>query len=150
IAGFVNETEEEHKETLDLLDKAQFDFIYSYVYSPRSKTRAAKMEDTLPDDIKGARLREIQAYQLKIQDKIHQTMLGKTYRVLVDSDGNMGGIKKWKGRTNCNRIVHFRPETDEQDFKWHWVDVKITSATALSCQGELVQDLGKKAPSLLH
>jgi tRNA-2-methylthio-N6-dimethylallyladenosine synthase len=148
IAGFVNETEEEHQETLDLLDKAQFDLIYSYTYSPRAKTRADKMEDLLPRDVKGARLRQIQAHQLDIQNKLHQTMIGKTYRVLVDSDGNMGGTKKWKGRTNCNRIVHFVPETIEQDFKWHWVDVKITSATALSCQGELVKDLGKTAPSL--
>ena len=149
IAGFVNETEEEHKETLDLLDKAQFDFIYSYVYSPRAKTRAAKMEDLLPDDIKGERLREIQAHQLKIQDKIRQTMIGKTFRMLVEDFGTMGGIKKWKGRTNCNRIVHFKPENEETDFKWHWVDVKVTSATALSCQGDLILDSGKKAPSLL-
>ena len=148
IAGFVNETEEEHQATLDLLDKAQFDFIYSYVYSKRNKTRAAKMEDSLDDETRGRRLREIQAHQLKIQDKIHQTMLGKIYRVLVDDEGNMGGVKKWKGRTNCNRIVHFRPENDEKNYKWHWVDVKITSATALSCQGELVADLGRTAPSL--
>jgi tRNA-2-methylthio-N6-dimethylallyladenosine synthase len=148
IAGFVNETDEEHQATLDLLDKAQFDFIYSYVYSKRNKTRAANFEDSLSDDVRGARLREIQAYQLKIQDKIHQTIIGNTYRILVDSDGNMGGIKKWKGRTNCNRIVHFVPSDLETDYKWHWVDVKITSATALSCQGEFVADLGKQAPSL--
>jgi tRNA-2-methylthio-N6-dimethylallyladenosine synthase len=150
IAGFVNETDEEHAATLDLLDKAQFDFIYSYVYSKRNKTRAANFEDSLSDDVRGARLREIQAYQLKIQDKIHQTMIGKTFRVLVDSDGNMGGIKKWKGRTNCNRIVHFVPENNEKDFKWHWVDVKIISATALSCQAEFLTDLGKQAPSLFR
>jgi tRNA-2-methylthio-N6-dimethylallyladenosine synthase len=150
IAGFVNETEEEHKETLTLLDKAQFDFIYSYVYSPRAKTRAAKMDDLLPDDVKGERLREIQAHQLKIQDKIRQSMIGNTFRMLVEDFGNMGGVKKWKGRTNCNRIVHFKPENDEMDYKWHWVDVKVTSATALSCQGELILDLGKKAPSLLQ
>ena len=108
------------------------------------------MEDNLPNDVKGERLREIQAHQLKIQDKIHQTMIGKTYRVLVDSDGNMGGIKKWKGRTNCNRIVHFVPENTEIDFKWHWVDVKIISATALSTQAELIQDLGRRAPSTIQ
>lgn len=150
IAGFVNETEEEHKATLDLLDKAQFDFIYSYVYSKRNKTRAANFSDSLSDEVRGERLREIQAHQLKIQNAIHQTMIGKTFRVLVDSDGNMGGIKKWKGRTNCNRIVHFVPESHETDYKWHWVDVKITSATALSCQAELVRDLGKQAPSLFQ
>ena len=150
IAGFVNETEQEHQDTLNLLFKAQFDFIYSYTYSPRSKTRAEKMEDLLPNDIKGARLRQIQAYQLDIQNKIHQTMIGKTYRALVDSEGNMGGTKKWKGRTNCNRIVHFEPTSLDQDLKWHWVDVQITSATALSCQAKLVKDLGKTAPSLLQ
>ena len=150
IAGFVNETEEEHKATLDLLDKAQFDFIYSYVYSMRNKTRAAHFEDSLSDETRGLRLREIQAHQLKIQDNIHQGMLGKKFRVYVDSEGNMGGIKKWKGRTNCNRIVHFIPETLDKDYKWHWVDVEITSATALSCQAVLLADLGKQAPSLFH
>ncbi len=144
IAGFVNETEEEHKETLDLLDKAQFDAIFSYVYSKRNKTRAANMEDSLADEVRGARLREIQAHQLKIQDKIHQTLIGKTFRILVDSHGNMGGIKKWKGRTNCNRIVHFIPQDLELDYTWNWVEVTITSATALSCQGNLVRNLGKK------
>src|SRR5690606_33334916 len=118
-------------------------FIYSYVYSPRAKTRAFKMEDELPNDVKGARLREIQAYQLNIQDKIRQTMIGKTFQILVEDFGNMGGIKKWKGRTNCNRIVHFVPENDELDYKWHWVNVKVTSATSLSCQGEFVEDLGR-------
>lgn len=150
IAGFVNETDEEHKATLDLLDKAQFDFIYSYVYSKRNKTRAAHFEDSLSDEIRGSRLREIQAHQLKIQDNLHQGMLGKTFRVYVDSEGNMGGVKKWKGRTNCNRIVHFVPETLDKDYKWHWVDVEITSATALSCQANLIADLGKQAPSLFH
>jgi tRNA-2-methylthio-N6-dimethylallyladenosine synthase len=144
IAGFVNETEEEHQATLDLLDKAQFDFIYSYVYSKRNKTRAASMDDTLTDKERNRRLREIQAHQLKIQDKIHQTMIGKTYRILVDSDGNMGGVKKWKGRSNCNRIVHFIPQDLTTDYKWHWVEVEITSATALSCQGNFVRDLGRR------
>lgn len=144
IAGFVNETEEEHQATLDLLDKGQFDFIYSYVYSKRNKTRSASMEDMLSDEVRGRRLREIQAHQLKIQDKIHQTMIGKTYRILVDSDGNMGGVKKWKGRTDCNRIVHFIPQDVTTGYKWHWVEVTITSATALSCQGNFVRDLGRR------
>ncbi len=138
IAGFVNETEEEHQETLDLLTKAQFDFIYSYVYSKRQKTRAATFDDQLTDDVRGRRLREIQAHQMKIQEKIRAEMVGKTYTILVEDEGNMGGIKKWKGRTNCNRIVHFRPENDSVNYQWKWVDVKVTSATALSCQGELV------------
>ncbi len=147
IVGFPNETDEEFQATIDLLDKAQYDFIYSYAFSPRAKTKAAVMEDNLTDDIRGARLRHVQQHQLKIQEKIRAKLVGQTHRVLVEDFGAMGGVKKWKGRTNCNRIVHFRPENDQVDFQWHWVDLKITQATALSCQGELVRDYGKSAPS---
>ena len=70
IVGFPNETQEEFEDTLKLLDKAQFDFIYSYVYSARKGTKAAKMSDTLSDDVRGERLRYLQNYQLKIQEKL--------------------------------------------------------------------------------
>jgi tRNA-2-methylthio-N6-dimethylallyladenosine synthase len=144
IAGFPNETEEEHRATLDLLDKAQYDFIYSYNYSSRKGTKSSKMKDILTKDIRGRRLREIQNHQINIQAEVRKEMVGKTYRVLVESKGSMKGETKWKGRTNCFRIVHFKPETEEQDYLWHWVDLKITSVTALSCQGEIVRDHGKK------
>ncbi len=146
IAGFPNETEEEHQETLDLLEKAQFDFIYSYNFSSRKGTKAARMKDILNDDIRGRRLREIQAFQLKIQADVRSKMIGRTYRVLVEGKATMKGVMKWKGRTNCMRIVHFEPATPEADYQWHWVDLRITSATALSCQGEIVHDYGKNQP----
>lgn len=144
IAGFPNETEEEHQDTLKLLDLAQFDFIYSYNYSARKGTKASRMDDVLTDDIRGRRLREIQAKQLGIQEKIRQGMVGKTYRVLVEEKGINKGITKWMGRTSCSRIVHFEPETPESNYQWHWVDVEILSATALSTQGRLVKDYGRK------
>jgi tRNA-2-methylthio-N6-dimethylallyladenosine synthase len=148
IAGFPNETEEEHRATLDLLDKAQYDFIYSYNYSSRKGTKSSKMKDILTKDIRGRRLREIQMHQMDIQAEVRKEMVGKTYRVLVESKGSMKGETKWKGRTSCFRIVHFKPETEEQDFQWHWVDLKITSATALSCQGEVIRDYGRKVTLL--
>lgn len=147
IAGFPNETEEEHRATLELLDKAQFDFIYSYNYSSRKGTKSARMRDVLTKDVRGRRLREIQSHQLKIQEKVRAPMVGKTYRVLVEGFGNMKGIKKWKGRTSCFRIVHFEPENDDQDYMWSWVDLKIISATALSCQGVIVKNHGKSISS---
>jgi tRNA-2-methylthio-N6-dimethylallyladenosine synthase len=139
IAGFPNETEEEHQATLKLLDDAQFDFIYSYSFSARKGTKAARMNDVLDDDIRGRRLREIQAKQLEIQGKIRQGMIGKTFRVLVEEKGLSKGVTKWTGRTSCYRLVHFEPETPEQDYQWHWVDVEIISA-----QGRIVKDHGKK------
>lgn len=143
IAGFPNETEEEHRATLTLLDKAQYDFIYSYNYSSRPGTKAARMKDVLNKDIRGRRLREIQAYQLNIQEQVRQEMVGKTFRVLVEGKGFMKGQTKWKGRTSCFRIVHFEGE-ENKDYQWHWVDLKVTSATALSCQGEIIKDYGRK------
>lgn len=144
IAGFPNETEEEHQATLKLLDDAQFDFIYSYAFSPRKGTKAAKMSDAINDEIRGRRLREIQNKQLKIQENIRQGMIGKTYRILVEEKGLNKGVTKWTGRTSCYRLVHFEPETPESDYQWHWADVEITSATALSTQGKIIRDLGKK------
>ncbi len=144
IVGFVNETEEEFQDTLKLLDAAQFDFIYSYAYSERKKTRAAKMEDFLTDEIRMERLRYLQAYQLKIQEKIRASMVDQTFRVLIDGHGNMGGVKKYKGRTTCGRLIHFLPPEPEKDYQWHWADLKVTSASALSAQGVLVRDLGRR------
>jgi tRNA-2-methylthio-N6-dimethylallyladenosine synthase len=147
IAGFPNETEKEHQETIELLNKAQFDFIYSYNFSARKGTKAARMKDILTNDIRGRRLREIQAHQLKIQEGVRQEMVGKTYRVLVEGSGFMKGIKKWKGRSSCFRIIHFEG-AEGIDYQWHWVDVKVTSATALSCQAEIVRDYGKNKPGV--
>lgn len=143
IAGFPNETEEEHQATLQLLKDAQFDNIFAYAYSSRKGTKAARMNDVLTDDIRGRRLREVMDLQLSIQAAIRSQMAGKTYRVLVDGKNVNKGILKWQGRSSCNRIVHFEPETPEKDYQWHWVDIEITSATALSTQGKLLKDHGK-------
>lgn len=146
IAGFPNETEEEHQATLDLLEKAQFDFIYAYAFSARKGTKAARMQDALSDDTRGRRLREIQEKQLKIQANIRSQMVGKTYRILVEEKGVNKGILKWTGRTSCYRLVHFESEFEGKDYQWHWVDVEITSATALSTQGKVIKDWGRNLP----
>jgi len=146
IAGFPNETQSEHEDTLKLLKNAQFDFIYSYAFSKRNKTRAASIEDSLTNDTRGERLREIQALQLNIQAGIRSKLVGTELVMLVEDSGTMKGEFKFKGRTNCMRIVHFKPEDPTKDYKWHWVKVKITSTTALSCQGVLLEDYGKSFP----
>lgn len=151
IAGFPNETQEEHKETLELLSKAKFDFIYSYKFSPRKGTKAAKMPDILNQEIRSERLQEIQKHQLNIQAEVRKDMVGKTYRVLVEGKGiSKSNPNKfnWTGRTSCFRIVHFEADDvqsgdENYDLMWNWIDVKITEATALSCQGEIVEVLEK-------
>lgn len=145
IAGFPNETEEEHQDTLKLLKLANFDFVFSYAFSARKGTKAARMDDVLTDDIRGRRLREIMDVQEDVQAAQRKLMEGKTFRMLVVEKGSFKGETKWTGRTSCNRLVHFTPPTDA-DYLWHWVDVKVLSTTAFSCQGELVQDYGKQPP----
>ena len=142
IVGFVNETEKEFEQTLELLQWAQFDSIYSYAYSQRAKTRAAGMEDSLTDDIRGERLRYLQKYQLEIQKQLRASLVGKRLTVLVDGQGHIGGTHRWKGRSNCNRIVHILPQESDKNYQWTWLDVHITKSTALSCRGEILQEHG--------
>ncbi|MBL7666077.1 MAG: tRNA (N6-isopentenyl adenosine(37)-C2)-methylthiotransferase MiaB [Bacteriovoracaceae bacterium] len=142
IAGFPNETQEEHQATLDLLKQARFDFIYSYAFSSRPGTKAARMNDILDDEVRGQRLRQIQAQQIEIQAEVRQEMVGKTYRVLVEEKTAFKNEEKWKARTNCNRIVHFQTSAGE-NLQWNWVDVKVVSATALSCQAEFITSYGR-------
>jgi tRNA-2-methylthio-N6-dimethylallyladenosine synthase len=149
IVGFPNETEAEFEDTMKLLREAKYQFIYSYTFSPRSGTKAARMADKLTDDERGARLRKLNELQLEIQKELRQKMVGKTYRILVSDKNTMKGITKWSGRTECMTIIHLNNADPETDIQWHWMDVKITSATALSAQGEVVKDWGKKAPSLI-
>ena len=146
ICGFPNETQAEHEDTLKLLEMAQYDFIYSYAFSRRNGTKASRMKDILSDDIRGQRLREVQAFQLEIQKKQREVMIGRTYRVLVDGRSKIKSDNKWKARTNCSRLVHFEAENENSEYMWNWMDVKITSATALSCQGEVVRNHGRRPP----
>ena len=141
IVGFPNETDREYRETLDLLNRARFDFIYSYVFSPRKGTKAARMQDFLSKEVKGRRLRELQKQQLAIQQNLRRRLVGKTFRILLEKESKMRGTTKWQGRTSCMRIVHI--ESAAKSLQWHWVDVEITSATALSCQGKLLKDYGR-------
>lgn len=147
ISGFPNETEEEHQDTLKLLRVAKFDFIFAYAYSSRKGTKAAKMTDVLTEDLRGTRLREVMAVQEEIQAEVRNGMVGRSYRVLVTGKNEFQGETKWQGRTSCNRLVHFMPPSSVDtgpDLMWHWVDVRVTSATAYSCQGDFLIDHGKK------
>ena len=147
IVGFPNETQSEYQKTIELLDHAQFDSIYSYVFSARKGTKAARMKDSLTKEERGRRLRDLQQYQLAIQEKLRAPLVGKTFRVLIEKSHSMRGIKKWQGRTNCMRIVHLEESVEQLgDLQWHWVDAQITQASSLSCQAKLLKDHGKVLP----
>lgn len=86
IAGFCTETEEEHRDTLSLMEESRFDFSYMYKYSERPGTLAQKkMKDDVPEEVKSRRLTEIIALQNKLSLENNTFYIGKTVTVLADS-----------------------------------------------------------------
>jgi tRNA-2-methylthio-N6-dimethylallyladenosine synthase len=135
IIGFCEETEEEHQETLTLMDYAKFDFAYMYKYSERPKTLAErKFSDDIPEAIKTRRIAEIVAKQREHSLLANQKQLGNTDKVLVE-----GVSKKSQdemcGRNGKNSMVVF----PKGDFEiGQYITVKITNCTSATLLGEVV------------
>jgi tRNA-2-methylthio-N6-dimethylallyladenosine synthase len=136
IAGFCGETEEQHKETLSLMEEVQYDYAFNYFYSERPKTLAErKFEDDVPEDVKKKRLAEIIVIQRASAGKINKTTLGKIYKVLVE-----GYSKKSKehlfGRNSKNAAIVFPKENYKPG---DYVNVKIEDCTTATLLGTAVE-----------
>ena len=135
IAGFPTETEEDHQDTLSLMEYVRYDFGYMFYYSERPNTFAArKMEDDIPEEVKKRRLTEIIDLQQKHSLLRNQERIGKVEEVLIEgtskkSDGD------WFGRTPRNTVVVF-PKGEEKP--GDLVMVKINDCTAATLLGEKV------------
>src|SRR6185503_1001414 len=131
IVGFPGETDDDLRETLSLLREVEFDQIYAFAYSPRPGTPAAGMEGALPVEVMQARLQEVLGVQEEIQKRRNEALVGRTFEVLVDGSGRLdNGLAK--GRTRCNRIVHFPAVASRGAF----LPVRIVRANAHSLIGE--------------
>jgi tRNA-2-methylthio-N6-dimethylallyladenosine synthase len=131
ITGFCGETEEEHQETLSLIEYVKYDFGFMFAYSERPGTPAAKkMPDDVPLEVKKRRLNEIIQLQQKYSLYNTERFLGKTVEVLIEGSSKKSD-KHWKGRNSENVTVVF-PKGDEKvgDFVHIYV-VNCTSATLL-------------------
>lgn len=113
IVGFCTETDEDHARTMDLMKQVRYDGAYMFNYSPRENTKAWRMGDDVPLDIKTARLNEIIALQNKISDEINKSEIGKTFSVLVEGPSKRNP-QEWQGRTDTNKVVIFPHDLDEQ------------------------------------
>jgi tRNA-2-methylthio-N6-dimethylallyladenosine synthase len=135
ITGFCGETEEEHQDTLSLMDIVQYDFAYMFKYSERPKTLAErKFEDDVPEDVKGRRLNEVIEKQLSHALKSNQRQIGTVQKVLIE------GLSKRSeehlcGRTGRNSMVVF-PRLEYQ--KGQYVMVRIDYCTSATLLGEAV------------
>ncbi len=135
ITGFCTETEEDHQDTLSIMEWAQFDFSYMYFYSERPGTLAArKYEDDVPLDVKKRRLQEVIDLQHKISKKKNATYIGKTYKVLIEGESKKSG-DDYKGRNDQNVTVIFPKEEAQLG---QYVNVLIESSTTTSLIGKIV------------
>jgi tRNA-2-methylthio-N6-dimethylallyladenosine synthase len=135
IAGFCSETDEDHKDTLSLIEIAQFEFSYMYKYSERPATPAAKkLEDNIPESVKGDRLTEIIKLQNSISLKKNMTYIHQIVEVLIEGDSKKSK-DFWMGRNDQNVVVVF-PKTVES--KGDTVRVIIENATTTTLIGKSI------------
>jgi tRNA-2-methylthio-N6-dimethylallyladenosine synthase len=135
ITGFCTETDEDHKESLTLMEWAGFDFAYMFKYSERPGTKAArKLKDDVPEEIKAQRLTEIMAHQSKISLLSKKIDIGKTYEVLVEGVSKKSS-QHYYGRTTHNKVVVFPKESCN---KGDYVEVLIERATSATLIGNIL------------
>ncbi len=135
IAGFCSETEEEHKETLSLMEKVSYDFAYMFRYSERPKTLAErKYADDIPEEVKLNRLNEIIQLQNRLSLESNQRDVGKKFTVLIEGPSKRSP-EFLSGRTTQNKVVVF----PRKEFKaGEYVEVIIHSCTAATLLGDSI------------
>ena len=130
IVGFPGETKEEFEETLTLIEKVKYDALFTFIFSPRTGTPAASMEDPTTKEEKNARFDRLCELQNQISEKIHKSYVGKTYRCLVDGvDGEL-----MTARTEGGRLVRF---AGSEALIGSFVDITIDGSTTWSLTGTL-------------
>lgn len=134
IVGFPGETEEDFEETLSLVKEVGFDAAYTFIYSKRSGTPAAKMEGQVPLDVKKARLNRLMAVQNENSLKRNEEMVGKTYEVLAEGP-SANNPNVWSGRTRTNKLVLW-PTEGRTFTAGQKVNVKICNAQTWLVKGQ--------------
>ncbi len=138
IAGFCNETEDDHRQTLELFRKVGYDYAFMFKYSMRPNTYAAKrLQDNIPEDVKTRRLEEIIALQGELSLQSNRRDVGKTFEVLIEGTSKRS-TEQLFGRNSQNKVIVF-PREDYKPGQYAMVTVTdCTSATligkAVSCQ----------------
>ena len=126
IVGFPGETDADFEDTMAVLREVRFDMVYSFLYSPREGTRAAKMQDAVPQDVKNERMRILLAEQEVISYEANLPYVGKTCRVLVESESKkVSGV--YTARTASNKLVHFK---SQKALIGQFIEVEIEKAGA--------------------
>lgn len=136
IAGFCTETEEDHQDTLSLMEYVKYDYGYMFAYSERPNTPAAKkLTDDVAEDVKSRRLAEIIARQREHSLERNQLSLGKVYKVLVEGFSKRSQ-EQLSGRNDQNKMIIFPREHYK---KGDYVNVLVTKCSSGTLIGEAVK-----------
>lgn len=133
MVGFPMELEGDFNDTLSLVEKVEFDGAFTFVYSPRSGTKAYSMDGHIDEKIKKERIVKLVDLQNSINRKIASTYLGKTLEILVDEFNLEQQI--YIGRDEGGKVVHFN---SDKNVVGEFVSIKITKASGISLYGEIV------------
>ena len=135
IVGFPGETEEDFQETLDVVEKSDFDTAFTFIYSKRSGTPAAKMEDQVPEDVVKDRFDRLLKLVQEKGREVSSRFQGEVQEVLVETESKEKGI--FTGRTQYNLLVHF-PGTP--DLLGQYVKVRLDTCKGFYYMGTRVED----------
>ena len=132
IAGFCSETEEEHQDTLSLMEYARYSMSYTFFYSERPGTLAAKKyKDDIPESIKKKRLNEIIQLQRQLSLQHNEQDLNKTFSILVEGKSKKSD-DQWRGRNSQNKVIVFTPQSEVKAGDYVTVTViRVNSATLI-------------------
>jgi tRNA-2-methylthio-N6-dimethylallyladenosine synthase len=136
IAGFCTETEEDHQDTLGMMEYAGYDMSYMFFYSERPGTLAQRRyKDDIPEDVKKRRLQEIVELQNRLSQESNKKDLGKVFKVLIEAVSRRSDLN-WMGRTSQNKVVVFPKAGDHKP--GDYVYVKVNECTQATLLGEMV------------
>ncbi len=137
ITGFCSETDEEHQDTLSMMDYVHYDFAYMFMYSERPGTLAAKKyPDDIPDAVKSSRLKEVVAKQQQHSYIRLQSQLGKMQKVLIEGFSKKSD-KDYCGRSDQNAMVVF--PVDEKYKPGQYVNVLVERTTTATLIGKIIE-----------
>ena len=132
IVGFPGETDEQFRETLDLMEAIKFNSAFTFKYSPRPYTKAEQFSDHISEDIKKSRLDEMLILQRKHTLELNQNMVGTFQQVLIEKESKKSNLH-WAGRTDSNEWVII--EKNNSNIK-DIVPVEISDATGVILHGK--------------
>ena len=138
IAGFCTEAEEDHQDTLSIMEYSNYDYSYMFFYSERPGTLAQRRyKDDIPEEVKKRRLAEIVEMQNRLSLESNKKDIGKTFEILIEGDSKKSD-SDWMGRSSQGKVVVF-PKENYDLKKGDYVLVKANACT----QGTLLGDIVK-------